>query len=350
MMTMTEPHPSSTTDLLQHAGFVRAVARAAVRGDHDVDDVVQETWLSSLQVEPDQLRRPRGWLGAVVHRRAADEARSAGRRRARERRVARDESLEPTVDVVARAEIAQRLAQAVLSLDEPYRTAILMRYFDDLPPREIAAQTGVPVETVRTRVKRGLERLRQTLDDGEGGNRSAWVSALVPLLPPGTIPAGEVASGGVVVAKKWLGGAIPLVAGYLYLVMTEISSPGSGGWYGLASIGGLLVAVGLIVADLIRGRGRRKWATGLLGAAFLYLAVNIGMLVATFRADPFAIFEPLYLIAVVLVLPAVGLGTLLVVGRRSRRISWLGGMGIALWIVSVSFAHLWAVAQASASV
>ena len=60
---------------------------------------------------------------------------------------------------------------------------MLLRYFDDLAPREVASRLGVPVETVRTRLRRGLERLRTALDERHGGDRSAWAGGLVPLLP-----------------------------------------------------------------------------------------------------------------------------------------------------------------------
>ena len=62
--------PPTIDDLLAHAGFVRAVACAAVRGDHDVDDVVQATWLASIERGPSHGGSPRGWLATVVRKRS----------------------------------------------------------------------------------------------------------------------------------------------------------------------------------------------------------------------------------------------------------------------------------------
>ena len=82
-----------------------------------------------------------------------------------------------TDEVVARANMHQSVVRAVMELDEPYRTAVLLRYFDDLSCREIAERLEVPIETVRTRVKRGVLMLRTRLDE-QHGERSAWLGPL----------------------------------------------------------------------------------------------------------------------------------------------------------------------------
>jgi hypothetical protein len=42
---MASGQPLDAEHLLQHAAFVRAAARATLRGDYRVDDVVEEMWL-----------------------------------------------------------------------------------------------------------------------------------------------------------------------------------------------------------------------------------------------------------------------------------------------------------------
>ena len=51
------------------------------------------------------------------------------------------------------------------SLDEIYRIAITMRYFDELSPREIASILGVSENVVSVRIHRGLERLQSLYDE-----------------------------------------------------------------------------------------------------------------------------------------------------------------------------------------
>jgi len=60
------------------------------------------------------------------------------------------------------AEQADELRQAVRGLDDPYREVVLMRFFADLSLDEIAVATGRPLPTVKTHLRRGLLRLRDT--------------------------------------------------------------------------------------------------------------------------------------------------------------------------------------------
>src|SRR5207344_2472014 len=95
-------------------------------------------------------------------------ARGSGRRRSRRllhetATPARREVPSPE-DLVAAAEVQTRLARAVLELDEPYRSTVLYRFHEGLEASEIAARLGVPVETVRTRLKRAIEKLRERMD------------------------------------------------------------------------------------------------------------------------------------------------------------------------------------------
>jgi RNA polymerase sigma factor (sigma-70 family) len=167
--------------LLAHAGWVRELARRLAEGS-DADDVEQATWLAALRSRPRGVAL-REWLGAVARNAARARRRAEGRRTEHEMRAARAEELPATVDLVARAELQRRLVGAVLALEEPYRSAVLLRWFEHLPPRAIAARLDLPVATVRTHLARGLARLRERLDAEHGGRRQAWIAALAPLGP-----------------------------------------------------------------------------------------------------------------------------------------------------------------------
>jgi RNA polymerase sigma-70 factor (ECF subfamily) len=65
--------------------------------------------------------------------------------------------------------LRRRLVAALLALEEPYRAALLLRYFEDLSVPEVALRLGVPLETARTRLRRGLARLRERLDQERRG-------------------------------------------------------------------------------------------------------------------------------------------------------------------------------------
>lgn len=204
---MPPPVPPSEA-LLKHAGFVRALAFAALRGDAESEDLAQDAWVAALQHAPAEPSRQRSWFVRVVKNRAAELLRVRGRRDRRER-VAAERRRAPasTDDLAEQAETGRRLVGAVLALDEPFRSAILLRFHEDLPPREVAERLGVPVETARSRVRRGLERLRVSMSQGARAHGSDWRAALVPLVPGGArsgtsiASAGALAAGGVVVKK-----------------------------------------------------------------------------------------------------------------------------------------------------
>jgi RNA polymerase sigma factor (sigma-70 family) len=63
-----------------------------------------------------------------------------------------------------RAERAAGIRTAVGQLGEPYREVIALRYFGELSLEEISDQTGRPLGTVKTHLRRGLLRLRSAIE------------------------------------------------------------------------------------------------------------------------------------------------------------------------------------------
>ena len=185
---MTASGPPDVETLLAHEGFVRGLARQLVTGDADVDDVVQQTFVAALEHPPRSEGGLRGWLATVVRNVVRQRYRAKGRRTRRERVAARPEGVPSTADLLAREVARRTVVEAVVALDEPYRAAIVLRYLEGLPPRDVAARLGVPVETARTRVKRGLALLRTRLDERHRGDRRAWMVVVLPLAGPGAPP------------------------------------------------------------------------------------------------------------------------------------------------------------------
>ncbi|MCI0588382.1 MAG: sigma-70 family RNA polymerase sigma factor [Planctomycetes bacterium] len=178
---MPDPLPTQPERLLEHAGWIRSLARRLSRDAASADDLAQKALVAAIEHPPAPERPLRRWFAAVLRNFAREDHRSETRRVERERRVARGESLPSTAELVERLAAQRRVVEAVADLEEPYRTTILLRFFEGLPPRTIARRLEVPVETVKTRLQRGLERLRQGLDRTYGGDRKAWLLALAPL-------------------------------------------------------------------------------------------------------------------------------------------------------------------------
>jgi len=178
--------PPPLDELLARREWVRRFARTLARDDASADDLAQEAWLAAIEHPPAHADAPAGWFRRVLLRHAINRSRGDRRREARENAASRPGNSPPAADVVAAAESHRRVVEAVMSLDEPYRTTILLRFFEDLPPRDVAARMDVPVETVRARVRRAVEKLRARLDEEHDGRRAAWLTPLLatgPFLP-----------------------------------------------------------------------------------------------------------------------------------------------------------------------
>ena len=68
--------------------------------------------------------------------------------------------------VALRAERAATTRRAVADLGEPYREVVALRFFGERSLDEIAILTGRPLSTVKTHLRRGLLRLRDSIDPG----------------------------------------------------------------------------------------------------------------------------------------------------------------------------------------
>ncbi len=175
--------------LLAQAGWIRSLARSLVADANRADDLVQRTFVAALEHPPGPSTPLRRWLGAVARNFAREDLRADARRVAREASSARPEAVASSHESVEAISVQRELFEAVLALDEPYRTTIVQRFYEGLPPREIARRANVPVKTVKTRLSRALEKLRASLDGRHGGTRGTWLQALLPLALPPALPA-----------------------------------------------------------------------------------------------------------------------------------------------------------------
>ncbi len=225
--------PLDPAVLLEQARWVRALVRGLIRDEALAEDVVQETWVAALERRPagDQAGGLRAWLAAVARNLALRSRRRALVRAAVERAGARPERIGSGTDEVERMQLQQRLASAVLALDEPHRSAVILRHLDGLSSAEIARRQGCTSEAARQRVARGLAMLRARLA-GEFEDRGAWCAALVKLAGPswsaGTLAGGLVPGGILMSTKIALGAALAaLVAAALWTIESERGERGS---------------------------------------------------------------------------------------------------------------------------
>ena len=148
----------------RHARLVYAMALQALGAHHDAEDVTQQVFVRAWRGR-DTFDADRGtlagWLVGIARRQVSD--RWSGR--VRELRTAdragrAAPSVEPTpepdrvVDAVVVADELDKLAPQV-------RAVLRLAFFDDLTHQQIAAVTGLPLGTVKSHLRRGMDRLRR---------------------------------------------------------------------------------------------------------------------------------------------------------------------------------------------
>jgi RNA polymerase sigma factor (sigma-70 family) len=161
------PLPDDMQHLLSELGWLR---RLAVRLARDESDAVQETWLAALRVPPDADRPAKPWLMSVLRHVFHRRSRTERRRQAREdaAHVFASQAHGSAGEAWERLELHRVIAELVSSLDEPYRSTIVWRFFEGFSAVEVAREAGVPEGTVRWRTSEGLRRLRGLLDQRFG--------------------------------------------------------------------------------------------------------------------------------------------------------------------------------------
>jgi RNA polymerase sigma-70 factor (ECF subfamily) len=150
------------------SGKVMALALRLLGDRAEAEDVVQETflelWRRAAEYDPSRAD-PATWAAVIGRSRALDRLRA----RSTAARIAAAQALEPVEDprpapAEAREE-RQRIQAALAALPPEQREVIQLAYFEGLAQSEIAARTGQPLGTVKTRVRLAMEKLGAALGD-----------------------------------------------------------------------------------------------------------------------------------------------------------------------------------------
>lgn len=154
-----------------------ALARRILVDDGLAEDVVQEVFLSvwrSPGAFDEQRAAVSSWLLAMVHHKAVDAVRREEGHRRRGRRAEDDMALDaPTATRDAEEQavdrvVSQQVRAALGELPAAQREALGLAYYGGYTQREVAALTGVPLGTVKTRMLAGMRKLRTDLGRSAG--------------------------------------------------------------------------------------------------------------------------------------------------------------------------------------
>lgn len=154
---------------LTSAKLFGVALRVAGRRDW-AEDALQEAYLNIWRIAGDYrtaLSPPMAWMGVIVRSRALDflRKRSAGRADAAQEL---DDFINDTVagdspdpmDTTQASQQAWALHECLRKLDDRQREVVSLAYMRDLSHGELAEQLKLPLGTVKTWIRRGLEQLR----------------------------------------------------------------------------------------------------------------------------------------------------------------------------------------------
>jgi RNA polymerase sigma-70 factor (ECF subfamily) len=169
--SLVEQMASGNTDALRKLSqrYGRAlllVAERILRNEADAEEVATDVlWQAWRQASTFDSARGSvsGWLMVLTRSRAIDRLRASNARKlALADSFAGEAEPDPMLGIynVERRKIVK---EAVAALQENERTLLELAYFSDLPQSEIAMRLGIPLGTIKTRMRGALIKLRVTL-------------------------------------------------------------------------------------------------------------------------------------------------------------------------------------------
>ncbi len=132
-----------------------------------LSDVFWRVWRRAETFDP-RRGSPTAWLLTITRRRALDELRMGARRERRERspdamgEVPQERAPSPEDEALA-GEVQEHVREALSALPPEQRGPIELAYFEGLTHVEIADRLQEPLGTIKTRIRAGMQRLRESL-------------------------------------------------------------------------------------------------------------------------------------------------------------------------------------------
>jgi RNA polymerase sigma factor (sigma-70 family) len=144
-------------------GFIMRSGTGSGQAEEIVQDVMLTVWRKADQFDPERAQVS-AWIYQIARNRQIDVIRKENRPMPEE--LGEDPSVEPdSSQILAVDQEVGQLKQALTRLKPDQRDIIEKAYMGELTHQEISAQTGLPLGTIKSRIRLGLERLRHELKD-----------------------------------------------------------------------------------------------------------------------------------------------------------------------------------------
>ena len=144
-------------------GFVMRSGTDAAVAEEIVQDVMLTVWRKAAQFDPERAQVS-GWIYQITRNRQIDTIRRTGRAMPEELKQEDNHDPDPG-QILALEQETGKLKQALRRLKPDQREMIEKAYLGDLTHQEIRAETGLPLGTIKSRIRLGLDRLRHELKE-----------------------------------------------------------------------------------------------------------------------------------------------------------------------------------------
>lgn len=148
-------------------GFIMRSGTGSGQAEEIVQDVMLTVWRKADQFDPHKAQVS-AWVYQIAKNRQIDVLRKENRPLPEELKSDAQDSARTDTEagqILAIEEEAVQLKKALLKLKPDQREMIEKAYLGELTHQEIKAQTGLPLGTIKSRIRLGLERLRHDLKD-----------------------------------------------------------------------------------------------------------------------------------------------------------------------------------------
>ncbi len=157
----------------RYSGILKSLIMGVIHNDAEADDLLQEIfmeiWNQAAHYSA-QKGKPLGWIVTLTRRRSIDRLRKKQAYARAEERLQNETEQQPdawvhnsTEDDIELSDNRRLLAGIMKNLPVAQREAIDLAFYHGMSQREIAAKTGIPLGTIKTRLELGLKKISEAL-------------------------------------------------------------------------------------------------------------------------------------------------------------------------------------------
>ena len=157
----------------RYSGILKSLIMGVIHNDAEADDLLQEIYMEIWNQAAHysaQKGKPLGWIVTLTRRRSIDRLRKKQAYARAEERLQNETEQQPeawvhnsTEDDIEVSDTRRLILGILKNLPPAQRDAIEMAFYHGMSQREIAAKTGIPLGTIKTRLELGLKKISEAL-------------------------------------------------------------------------------------------------------------------------------------------------------------------------------------------